>query len=114
MTDATIPMSPADVPDELVKAALKTYCAHCALTVGRQPMSDHEEEARTILAAALPLAQQQVCEGLAADVNEARELAQVSLDILRNISDEPLRELFGVDDMGEFPEWFTRYERKTS
>lgn len=41
--------------------------------------------------------------------DEARDLAQVSLDILRNVSDEPMRELFGVDDMGELPDWFTRY-----
>ena len=44
-----------------------------------------------------------------AERDEARNLAQVSLDILRNVSDEPMRELFGVDDMGELPSWFTRY-----
>lgn len=41
--------------------------------------------------------------------DDARELARVSLDILRNVSDEPIRELYGVDDMEEMPEWFTRY-----
>lgn len=41
--------------------------------------------------------------------DEARELARVSLDILRNVSDEPMRELYGVDDMDEMPDWFTGY-----
>lgn len=41
--------------------------------------------------------------------DEARELACVSLDILRNVSDEPMRELYGVEDMDEMPAWFTRY-----
>lgn len=45
--------------------------------------------------------------------DEARGLAQVSLDILRNVSDESMRELFGVDDMGELPAWFTRYGGKS-
>lgn len=41
--------------------------------------------------------------------DEARELARVSLDILRNVSNEPMRELFGVEDMDEMPGWFTGY-----
>lgn len=46
---------------------------------------------------------------LRAERDEARELACVSLDILKNVSDEPMRELYGVDDFGEMPEWFTGY-----
>jgi len=46
---------------------------------------------------------------LRAQRDEARELARVSLDILRNVSDEPMRELFDVEDMGEMPDWFTGY-----
>lgn len=46
---------------------------------------------------------------LRAQRDEARELARVSLDILRNVSDEPMRELFGVEDMDEMPGWFTGY-----
>lgn len=41
--------------------------------------------------------------------DEARELACVSLDILKNVSDEPMRELYDVDDFGEMPDWFTGY-----
>jgi chorismate mutase len=41
--------------------------------------------------------------------DEARELARASLDILRNVSDEPMHELFEVDDMDELPGWFTGY-----
>jgi hypothetical protein len=44
-----------------------------------------------------------------AERDEARELARASLDILRNVSDEPMRELFEVDDMDELPGWFTGY-----
>jgi hypothetical protein len=44
-----------------------------------------------------------------AERDEARELARASLDILRNVSDEPMRELFEVDDMAEMPAWFTGY-----
>ena len=46
---------------------------------------------------------------LIAERDEARELARVSLDILCNVSDEPMCELFEVDDMDEMPGWFTRY-----
>ena len=46
--------------------------------------------------------------------DEARELARVSLDILRNVSDEPMRELFEVDDMDELPGWFTGYGKPSA
>lgn len=61
-------MDPADVPDELVRAALKPWCPQCSLTVGHQPMSDHEEDARTILAAALPLYAKRVRTAVAAEL----------------------------------------------
>lgn len=51
---------------------------------------------------------------LRAERDEARELACVSLDILKNVSDEPMRELFGVDDFGEMPEWFTGYGKPST
>jgi len=51
---------------------------------------------------------------LIAERDEARELARVSLDILRNVSDEPMRELFEVDDMDELPDWFTGYGKPSS
>lgn len=50
-------------------------------------------------------------EQLRAERDEARELACACLDILRDISDEPMRVLFGVEDMGEMPDWFTRYQK---
>lgn len=53
------------VPDDLVRAALAAYCTTCAQTVGRQPLSDHEEEVRTILAGALWLHEQQLRERIA-------------------------------------------------
>lgn len=49
---------------------------------------------------------------LRAERDEARELACVSLDILKNVSAEPMRELYGVDDFGELPEWFTGYGKR--
>lgn len=51
---------------------------------------------------------------LRAERDEARELACVSLDILKNVSDEPMRELYGVDDFGEMPEWFTGYGKPST
>jgi len=51
---------------------------------------------------------------LIAERDEARELARVSLDILRNVSDEPMRELFEVDDMDEMPGWFTGYGKPSA
>jgi len=51
---------------------------------------------------------------LIAERDEARELARVSLDILRNVSDEPMRELFEVDDMDELPDWFTGYGKPSA
>lgn len=67
------PMDPAAVPNDVVRAALKQYCTHCSLTVGRQPISDHEEEARIILAGAMPLIQQQMREVVAAEVESHAE-----------------------------------------
>lgn len=46
---------------------------------------------------------------LRAERDGARELACVALDILRNVSDLPVRELFGVDGLDELPGWFTGY-----
>lgn len=51
-----------DVPDDLVRAALAAYCTTCLQTVGRIPYSDHEEEARRVLAGALPVYEKQLRE----------------------------------------------------
>lgn len=61
-----------------------------------QPQDERDGDTRAVAA-------------LTAERDEARELACVSLDILRNVSDEPMRELYGVEDMDEMPAWFTRY-----
>lgn len=61
-------MSPADVPADLVKAALKPWFAHCSLMVGRKPISGHEEEVRAVLAAVLPLHARRVREGIVAEL----------------------------------------------
>lgn len=77
------------------------------LESARNEMAELAEEHIATLAA---LAQTTAAlEQVRGERDEARELAQVSLDILRNVSDEPMRELFGVDDMGELPSWFMRY-----
>lgn len=55
-------MKPEDVPDDLVRAALAAHCTTCLQTVGRTPYSDHEEEARAMLAGALPLHERQLRE----------------------------------------------------
>lgn len=74
MTDATIPMSPADVPDDLVAAgaATRSYLTHPDVLI------------RSILAAVLPLHEQQVraavVEELKAHAFECCDLAEKYMD----------------------------------
>lgn len=73
------PMNPADVSDELVRAGLAAHCTTCLQTVGRTPYSDHEEEARNLLAAVLPLHEQQLREQLVAAEQRAKSDASTAL-----------------------------------
>ena len=59
-------------------------------------------------------AERRRAERVEAERDEARELARVSLDILRNVCDEPMRELYEVDDMDEMPGWFTGYGKPSA
>jgi hypothetical protein len=66
-------VTPEEVPATPVRTFLKATCGHCALTVGREPVSSHEQEARRILAAVLPLHEQQVRERVAAEQEQERK-----------------------------------------
>jgi hypothetical protein len=93
--------------DELLDHAISNLIARFA---DRIEAMDATALARAESATVLP----ERWRALIAERDEARELARVSLDILRNVSDEPMRELFEVDDMDELPDWFTGYGKPSA
>jgi len=95
--------------DDTVIEGLGRYC----LTVGMLRAVLAECEAATARAESATVLPER-WRALIAERDEARELARVSLDILRNVSDEPMRELFEVDDMGKLPDWFTGYGKPSA